>query len=317
VARPATAPRLGVIVLLPEPVAAHVQAWRRALRDPAGGLIPPHLTLVPPQPVAAGALEAAVALVDRAAATVAPGLIELRGAATFLPHSPVAFLAVTAGGPALRALEEALRAPPLQQRAFPFHPHVTVARDRPPGELEAAVRELSEFHAVFPLPELTLTEVDERAGWHVLHQAPVGGSELVREVPLAEAVSAAVFLLDGSRVLLGRRMPGPRRRHPGVWDAPGGKREPGESLLEALVRETREEAGVEPLGAAPLGCFHDGDRADAFYLATAWQGEPRNQDPKEHSRLEWMALEAVPDLPLAPTTRRALARLLEVLSRPG
>lgn len=316
-ARQATVLRLGVIVLLPEPVAAHVQAWRRALRDPARDLIPPHLTLVPPQPVAAAELEAAIALVDRAAATVAPGLIELCGAATFLPHTPVAFLVVKVGEPTLRALEGALRAPPLDQRAFPFHPHVTVAQDRPPEELEAAVRELRGFRAVFPLPAATLTEADERAGWRVLHQAPVGGSELVREVPMGEAVSAAVFLFDGSRVLMGRRTPRPERRHPGAWDAPGGKREPGESLLEALVREAREETGVEPLAAAPLGCFHDGERADAFYLATAWEGEPRNQDPKEHSRLEWMALDATAGLPVAPTTRRALARLLEVLGRAG
>ncbi|HZD02183.1 MAG TPA: 2'-5' RNA ligase family protein [Actinomycetes bacterium] len=316
-ARPATGPRLGAIVLLPEPVAAHVQAWRRALRDPARDLIPPHLTLVPPQAVAAGGVEAAVALVDRAAAMVAPGLIELRGAATFLPHTPVTFLVVTEGGSTLRALERALRAPPLDQRAFPFHPHVTVAQDRPPHELESAVRELARFHAVFPLPEVTLTEADESAGWKVLHQASVGGSGLVREVPLAEAVSAAVFLFDGSRVLLGRRTPRPDRRHPGVWDAPGGKREPGEPLLGALVREAREEAGVEPLGAAPLGCFHDGERADAFYLATAWRGEASNQDLHEHSRLEWMALERMAGLPLAPTTRRALARLLEVLGWAG
>jgi 2'-5' RNA ligase/8-oxo-dGTP pyrophosphatase MutT (NUDIX family) len=317
VARPATALRLGVIVLLPEPVAAHVQAWRRALRDPARDLIPPHLTLVPPQTVAAARREAAVDLLDRAAATAVPGLIELRGAATFLPDSPVAFLVVTEGEPTLRALERALRAPPLDQRAFPFHPHVTLTQDRPAAELEAAARELAGFHALFALPKVTLTEEDERGGWHVLHQAAVGGSEVVREVPLAEAASAAVFLFDGSRVLLGLRTLRPERRYPGVWDALGGKPEPGESLLGALVREVREEAGVEPLAAASLGCFHDGERADAFYVASAWQGEPRNQDPKEHSRLEWIALQAMADLPLAPTTRRALARLLEVVGRAG
>ena len=305
--------RLGVLVLVPEPVAAHVQAWRRALRDPARDLVPPHLTLVPPQPVADEEREAAVALVDRAAAATVPGMVELRGAATFLPDSPVAFLVVAEGAPALRAVESVLRAPPLDQRAFPFHPHVTVTQDRPAEELEAAVHDLAGFRASFPLPELTLMEEDERDGWRVLHQAPVGASASVREVPLTEAASAAVFLFDGSRVLLGQRARRAGRRYPGIWDAPGGKPETGESLLEALIREAREEAGVEPLGAAPLGCFHDGERADAFYLATAWRGEPRNQDPEEHSRLEWVTLETMAELPLAPTTRRALGRLLDVL----
>jgi 8-oxo-dGTP pyrophosphatase MutT (NUDIX family)/2'-5' RNA ligase len=317
VTRSAAALRLGVIVPVPEPVAAHVQAWRRALRDPSRDLIPPHLTLVPPQAVAAGGREAAVELVDRAAATAAPSLIELRGAATFLPESPVVFLVVTEGQPTLRALEQALRAPPLEQRTFPFHPHVTVTKDRPAAELEAAAHDLAGFRATFPLPELTLTEEDEHGGWHVLYQAAVGGSEVVREVSIAEAASAAVFLFDGARVLMGRRTRRPMHRYPGTWDAPGGKPEPGESLLEGLVREVREEAGIEPLAAAPLGCFHDGDRADAFFLATDWQGEASNQDPNEHSRLEWMTLESMAGLPLAPTTRRALSRLLEVLGRTG
>ena len=309
------AARLGVIVLLPEPVAAHVQAWRRAFRDPARDLIPPHLTLVPPQMVAEEDLRAAVGLVDRAAADSAPGVVELRGAATFLPETPVTYLVVSEGVPILRALEEALRTPPLDQRTFPFHPHVTVTQDRPPEELEAVADDLSAFHAVFPLPELTLMEEDEHAGWRVIHQATVGASELVREVPLARAASAAVFLLDGSRVLLGLRTRREGRRHPGIWDAPGGKPEGDESLLEALVREAREEAGVEPLDAAPLGCFDDGQRADAFYLATEWRGEPGNRDPAEHLRLQWVPVDSVAELALAPTTRRALARLLDVLGR--
>jgi 8-oxo-dGTP pyrophosphatase MutT (NUDIX family)/2'-5' RNA ligase len=307
------AARLGVIVLLPEPLAAHVQAWRRALLDPARELIPPHLTLVPPQTVAEEDLEAASRLVDRAAGAALPGVVELRGAATFLPESPVAYLVVREGDTTLRTIELALRTPPLDQRGFPFHPHVTITQDRPAGELEAAVRDLQSFRASFPLPELSLMEEDEHAGWRVIHQAAVGASEQVREVPLAEAASVAVFLVDGARVLLGQRSRRPNHRYPGVWDALGGKPEGDEALLETLVREAREEAGVEPLEAAPLGCFHDGERADAFYLATHWRGEPRNTDREEHLRLQWVALEEVAGLSLAPTTRRALARLQDVL----
>ena len=307
------AARLGVIVLLPEPLAAHVQAWRRALLDPARDLIPPHLTLVPPQSVGEEDLEAASRLVDQAAASALPGVLELRGAATFLPESPVAYLVVTEGDTTLRTLELALRTPPLEQRAYPFHPHVTVTQDRPADELEAAVHDLRDFRASFPLPELSLMEEDENAGWRVIHQATVGASEQVHEVPMAEAASAAVFLVDGGRVLLGQRSRRPNHRYPGVWDALGGKPEGDEPLLDALVREAREEAGVEPLEAAPLGCFHDGERADAFYLATQWRGQPRNTDREEHLRLEWVPLESVSGLALAPTTRRALARLQDVL----
>ena len=57
--------RLGVIARLPEPLAIHVQAWRRALGDPEAGRIGPHLTLAPPQTVAERDLGRAVALVER------------------------------------------------------------------------------------------------------------------------------------------------------------------------------------------------------------------------------------------------------------
>jgi ADP-ribose pyrophosphatase YjhB (NUDIX family) len=98
-----------------------------------------------------------------------------------------------------------------------------------------------------------------------------------------------------------------------VWDALGGKPETGETLLDGLVREVREEAGVVPLDVVALGCFSDGERADAFYLATAWLGEPRNTEPAEHSELAWVPLWEAAGRRLAPTTRAALGRVLEAL----
>jgi 8-oxo-dGTP pyrophosphatase MutT (NUDIX family)/2'-5' RNA ligase len=310
--------RLGVIVTLPEPLAIHVQAWRRALRDPTAERVGPHLTLVPPQAVAEQDVPAAQALVERAAAEAVPGVVELAGAATFLPDSPVAFLVVTEGGEALAALEAALRAPPLDRRTHPFHPHVTVTQDRPAAEVEAAARELAGFRASFPLQEVALMQEGRDRVWRPLVERLVGASPLVREVPFAEAVAAALFLVqpDPPRVLLGLRTGG-HRRYPGAWDAVGGKPEPGESLLVALAREVKEEAGIEPLDVTALGCFHDGDRADAFYMATAWNGELANRDPAEHSELAWVPLPEVGELPMAPTTREALARLATLLGSPA
>jgi 2'-5' RNA ligase/8-oxo-dGTP pyrophosphatase MutT (NUDIX family) len=304
--------RLGVVVLLPEPVATHVQAWRRGLHEPTRARIAPHLTLVPPQAVADEQLPAAVALVDQAAAATAPALLSLHGAGTFLPDSPVTYLAVDEGAAALAALEAALRADPLGRRTHRFHPHVTVAQELPPAELEAAAADLAGFHAEFPLGQVTLLAQDADHAWRPLHRAVAGAAQPVREVPVAGAASAAVFLLDPPMVLLGLRSRGPGRRHPGAWDALGGKPEPGEGLLAALLREAREEADVEPLDLAPLGCFDDGDRADAFFVATAWRGRVRNTEPSEHDRLEWVPLDRAFGRPMAPTTRRALARLVEV-----
>lgn len=55
-------------------------------------------------------------------------------------------------------------------------------------------------------------------------------------------VAAAVVVEDG-RVLLTQRMP--KGHLPGKWEFPGGKVEPGEDPVAAVVREVREETTVE------------------------------------------------------------------------
>jgi A/G-specific adenine glycosylase len=55
-------------------------------------------------------------------------------------------------------------------------------------------------------------------------------------------VAAAVIWRDGE-VLITRRPP--RGLLGGLWEFPGGKREPGENLEDCLVREVREELGIE------------------------------------------------------------------------
>ena len=298
----------------------HVQAWRRALGDPATERIVPHLTLTPPQTVAERDLDRAVGLVERAAADAVPFLVELDGAATFLPASPVAYLVAREGGPGLEALEAGLRESPLDRRTHPFHPHVTVLQDLPADRIEAAAAELAGFRAVFPVRDLALMR-EERDGrgekvWRPLVTVPVGASTAIREAAWTEAASASLLLLepDPPRVLLGRRTRGQGRRYPGAWDGLGGKPDEGESLLEALAREASEEAGVEPLDPTALGCFHDGDRADAWFLVTSWNGRPSNRQPAEHSELDWVPLHEAADRPLTPTTRAAVARLAAMLA---
>jgi 8-oxo-dGTP pyrophosphatase MutT (NUDIX family)/2'-5' RNA ligase len=308
--------RLGVIARLPEPLGIHVQAWRRALGDPTAERVTPHLTLVPPQTVAERDLDRAARLVERAAAGAVPFLVELDGAATFLPDAPVAYLVVREGGPALQTLEAALQEPPLERRTHPFHPHVTVVQDLPADRIEAAAAELAGFRAAFPVREVALMREDRDKVWRPLATVTVGASTAVREVPFTEAASGALLLLqpDPPRVLLGLRTRDQGRRYPGAWDAIGGKPDEGETLLEALAREAGEEAGVEPLDLTALGCFHDGDRADAWFLATAWKGQPRNREPSEHSELDWVPLHEAAERPLTPTTRAAVARLAAMLA---
>ncbi len=71
---------------------------------------------------------------------------------------------------------------------------------------------------------------------------PLRGIEL-REAPAPPLLVAAGILVRDGRVLLSRRPAGAHLA--GLWEFPGGKVEPGESPEAALVRELREELGLE------------------------------------------------------------------------
>jgi 8-oxo-dGTP diphosphatase len=112
----------------------------------------------------------------------------------------------------------------------------------------------------------------------------------------------AAALVDGQgRVLLQQRPPGSAMA--GLWEFPGGKVEAGEGLEAALVRELREELGIQvPPAALAPATFATAD-LDAhrllllLYLCRAWEGEPR---PLHATHLQWLSPRDMHVLPMPP-----------------
>jgi 8-oxo-dGTP diphosphatase len=104
--------------------------------------------------------------------------------------------------------------------------------------------------------------------------------------------------VDGeNRVLLARRKANP---FAGRWDLPGGFLEEGEHPLDALVRELREETGLEVEPLEFLGIWMDryGDAEDApatlnlYWTARVVSGEPEAAD--DVTELGWFAPDELP-----------------------
>lgn len=108
-------------------------------------------------------------------------------------------------------------------------------------------------------------------------------------------IVGAVLVQDG-KLLLGRRS-AHRRSYPGMWDVIGGHVEPGEDNLSALVRELREELGIEPTRFVAFADFDFGGQLHMqVFRVDEWRGVPRlNND--EHSELGWFDVAAARSLP--------------------
>lgn len=63
-----------------------------------------------------------------------------------------------------------------------------------------------------------------------------------REFPVAPIMGVGAVVVQRGRVLLAQRGREPSK---GIWSLPGGALELGESLTEGIVREVREETGLE------------------------------------------------------------------------
>ena len=117
------------------------------------------------------------------------------------------------------------------------------------------------------------------------------------------------LLLQGGNVLLARRSP-ERKAYPDLWSFPGGHVETGETLEEALVRETGEEIGIVPLAYTVLGTIADPTAPATYHMfgVTSWEAEPAILDD-EHTELTWFALAEAANLPdLALEAYRPLLR---------
>ena len=106
--------RLGVVLVLPDPVATEIDGLRRACADPSLELVPTHITLVPPVNVNATNLAGAIEVLRSAAAATEPLRLSVGPAATFLPDTPVLYLAVSGDFAELARLRDRVSRGPLE-----------------------------------------------------------------------------------------------------------------------------------------------------------------------------------------------------------
>jgi 8-oxo-dGTP pyrophosphatase MutT (NUDIX family) len=86
----------------------------------------------------------------------------------------------------------------------------------------------------------------------------------------------------------------------GAWHVPAGHLEASESVVQALIREAKEEVGVtialeDVEFAHIMHSSSSGGRAAFFFTVRQWEGTPENREPEKCSELAWVPLDALPD----------------------
>jgi len=120
-----------------------------------------------------------------------------------------------------------------------------------------------------------------------------------------QVVVAGALIADGA-VLVAQRQRPPELA--GLWELPGGKVAPGETEGQALVRELREELGVDVLVGARLGddVAIAGGLVLRAYVVTQTGG---TLHPHDHGALRWVSAADLSDLPWVPADRAWLPAL--------
>ena len=126
---------------------------------------------------------------------------------------------------------------------------------------------------------------------------------------------AACALIDvDNRVLLARRPEG--KKMAGLWEFPGGKLDPGETPEAALIRELKEELGID-VSASCLAPFAFASHAyEKFhllmplFLCRRWRGTPA---PREGQTLAWVRAENLGDYKMPPADKPLVPLLRDFL----
>jgi len=110
-------------------------------------------------------------------------------------------------------------------------------------------------------------------------------------------VTVHLFFLRENQILISRRFNTGFRD--GEYSVPAGHLDGGETVMEAGIREAKEEVGVElnvndMVFSSVMHRIEDDERVDFFVHVHKWQGEPFNAEPDKCDDLRWVEINNLP-----------------------
>ena len=117
--------------------------------------------------------------------------------------------------------------------------------------------------------------------------------------------AAGILLVRGTQILLQHRAPWVHNGD--TWGIPGGARDSHETVLEAAIREAKEETGIDPVHLTPIQTFSD-DHGSWRYdtvIAHATDELVAHELNDESHEVRWVEIEKVEELTLHPSFEKS------------
>ena len=154
-----------------------------------------------------------------------------------------------------------------------------------------------------------------RGGIKRVYVYAIDRADLALTPPPKIVLVSAVALIDGDgRVLLARRPWG--KPMAGLWEFPGGKVVEGETPERALIRELKEELGIDVTESCLAPFTFASHRYTQFHLlmplfvCRVWKGQAA---PREGQELAWVEKDRLAGYPMPPADRPLCAMLRDFL----
>jgi mutator protein MutT len=128
---------------------------------------------------------------------------------------------------------------------------------------------------------------------------------------MSAKICTLVFLIEGDNILLAMKKRGFGK---GRWNGVGGKIDQGETVPQAMIRETEEEIEVTPLEYESVGYlefkFPDGltDMVANVFICSGWDGEPVET---EEMAPRWFKISDIPYAEMWEDDRYWLPQVLD------
>ena len=126
--------------------------------------------------------------------------------------------------------------------------------------------------------------------------------------------SVYLVLMKNDKILLSRRYN--TGYFDGYYSFPAGHLDGNETLKQAMVREIKEEIGID-LDPVDLELVHtmnrnilNNERVDFFFTAKQWQGEPKIMEPNKYDDLSWFETDNLPQ-DIIPYIKQAVDSFLK------